>query len=277
MTNRTGFMRHIQACTDAELPGDRVAFRVGDQAVGWIRPDMLDDLAAFPSLRFAPDNISLTDPAALPAIAQALSEQGYFRWRREEFDVRASPEGPALARIDRGAIPSFGVMAAGAHVNGLVRDGDRVSLWVARRAMDKLLDPGKLDHVVAGGMPAGLTPFETLMKEGAEEASIPPEFSRHARLVGHLTYAMARPEGLRRDWLYCYDLDLPPDFIPQPSDGEVESFELWPIERAMEAVRDTDDFKFNVNLVLIDLFIRLGMIAGAEAEALRAGFFAAPP
>ena len=105
MTNRTGFMRHIQACTDAELPGDRVAFRVGDQAVGWIRPDMLDDLAAFPSLRFAPDNISLTDPAALPAIAQALSEQGYFRWRREEFDVRASPEGPALARIDRGAIP----------------------------------------------------------------------------------------------------------------------------------------------------------------------------
>jgi hypothetical protein len=38
-----------------------------------------------------------------------------------------------------------------------------------------------------------------------------------------------------------------------------------------ETVRDTDDFKFNVNLVLIDLFIRLGMIAGAEAEGLRAG------
>ena len=29
----------------------------------------------------------------------------------------------------------------------------------------------------------------------------------------------------------------------------------------MQTVRDTDDFKFNVNLVLIDLFQRLGMIA----------------
>jgi hypothetical protein len=35
-------------------------------------------------------------------------------------------------------------------------------------------------------------------------------------------------------------------------------------------VRDTDDFKFNVNLVLIDLFIRQGLIAGAEADSLRA-------
>jgi thiamine pyrophosphokinase len=37
----------------------------------------------------------------------------------------------------------------------------------------------------------------------------------------------------------------------------------------LEAVRDTDDFKFNVNLVLIDLFIRLGLIADAEASTLR--------
>jgi hypothetical protein len=34
-------------------------------------------------------------------------------------------------------------------------------------------------------------------------------------------------------------------------------------------VRDTDDFKFNVNLVLIDLFIRQGLIAGPEAVSLR--------
>lgn len=264
-------MRHIQACSDAVLPGDRVAFHIGEARVGWLRPDMLDDLAVFPALRFAPDNVTLTDPAGLPSIASALSEQGYFRWRREDFDVRAMPDGPSLARIDRGAIPSFGVMAAGAHVNGLVRDSGGVRLWVARRARDKLLDPGKLDHVVAGGVPAGLTPFETLVKEAAEEASIPPEIATQARLVGQLSYAMARPEGLRRDWLYCYDLDLPPAFVPEAADGEVESFELWPIARAMEAVHDTDDFKFNVNLVLIDLFIRLGRITGAEAAALLAG------
>ena len=38
----------------------------------------------------------------------------------------------------------------------------------------------------------------------------------------------------------------------------------------MQAVHDTDDFKFNVNLVLIDLFIRLGLLAEPEASDLRA-------
>ncbi len=67
---------------------------------------------------------------------------------------------------------------------------------------------------------------------------------------------MERPEGLRRDRLHCYDLTVPEDFTPRAADGEVESFELWPIERALATVRQTDDFKFNVNLVLIDLFLR---------------------
>ena len=39
----------------------------------------------------------------------------------------------------------------------------------------------------------------------------------------------------------------------------------------MQTVRDTDDFKFNVNLVLIDLLLREGLIGGALAQALHAG------
>ena len=167
-----------------------------------------------------------------------------------------------LSQIDRGAIPSFGVEATGVHLNGLVRRADGLHLWVARRAANKTLDPGKLDHVVAGGVPAGLSPMETLVKEAAEEAAIPAVLASQARHVGEVRYAMERPEGLRRDHLHCYDLELSPDFMPQAADGEVESFELWPIERAVAAVQDTDDFKFNVNLVLIDLFVRLGLIAG---------------
>ena len=78
-----------------------------------------------------------------------------------------------LAQLDRGALPSFGVLAVGVHVNGLVRRPDGLHLWVARRAANKALDPGKLDHIVAGGVPAGLTPADTLVKEAEEEASIP--------------------------------------------------------------------------------------------------------
>ena len=39
----------------------------------------------------------------------------------------------------------------------------------------------------------------------------------------------------------------------------------------LRRVRETDDFKFNVNLVLIDLFLRAGLIdpASADGRALR--------
>ena len=83
-------------------------------------------------------------------------------------------------------------------------------------------------------------------------------------------YAMERPEGLRRDRLHCYDLALPEHFCPRAADGEVESFELWPVGRVLATVRDTDDFKFNVNLVLIDWFLREGLIGGPAADVLRA-------
>ena len=98
------------------------------------------------------------------------------------------------------------------------------------------------------------------LKEAAEEAAIPEALAIQAVPVASFSYAMERPEGLRRDHLYCYDLVLPPDFVPNAADGEVESFELWPIAQAVAAVRDTDAFKFNVNLVLIDLFRRNGLV-----------------
>ncbi len=199
-----------------------------------------------------------------------------MRWRNEPFDVRARAGGPVLGRVDRGALPVLGIEAVGVHVNGLV-DGAEPRLWVARRAADKALDPGKLDHIVAGGVPAGLTPAETLVKEAAEEAAIPPDLARRAVRVGTVAYAMERFEGLRRDRLHCYDLMLPEDFRPRAADGEVAGFELWPLARVMETVRTTDDFKFNVSLVLIDLFLRRGMIAGASAMKLRAALHPPSP
>ncbi len=268
-----GFMRHIEACNTAQFPGGRVAFRLGEAQVGWVQPGLGAAMAALPGVFRSARGIALTVPADLPTLAAAMAQQGFFQPRGEMFDVRADPVGPALARIDRGALPKFGIMAQGAHLNGLVRKPDGVHLWVARRAANKALDPGKLDHIVAGGVPAGLTPFETLVKEAAEEAAIPPELTAQAVRTGRIGYAMERPEGLRRDLLTCYDLYLPDYFVPHPADGEVEDFELWPIERAIIEVRDGERFKFNVNLVLIHLFLRLGLIAGAEAaqvsEAMR--------
>ena len=269
-TEDTGFQRHVRACNNAELPGERLRFLLGEQPVGWVPERIASALEGMPGIARTAGRVTLTDPSALPAIARGLSERGLYRWRGEAFDVRATPDGLALTQIDRGAVPSFGIQATGVHVNGLVRLGDALHIWVARRAKDKLLDPGKLDHIVAGGVPAGLGPAETLIKEAAEEAAIPPDLAARAVWVGAIQYAMERPEGLRRDCLQCYDLMLPADFVPEAADGEVEAFELWPIARVVETVHDTGDFKFNVNLVLIDLFIRRGLISGAGADSLRA-------
>jgi len=262
-------MRHIEACRNAVLPGERLAFGIGATRVGWVRPSLADALARFPEVQRDKETVMLANGATLPGLARALFAEGFHRWRGEAFDVRAEPCGPVLAEIDRGALPAFGIEAAGAHLNGLVRRPDGLHLWIARRAADKALDPGKLDHITAGGVPAGLTPWQTLIKEAEEEAAIPPALASRALPTARIVYAMERPEGLRRDRIDCYDLDLPEDFVPRAADGEVENFELWPIRRAMEAVRDTDMFKFNVNLVLIDLFLRVGLIEGAEAGALR--------
>jgi 8-oxo-dGTP pyrophosphatase MutT (NUDIX family) len=265
-----GFLRHVRACNNAHLPGSRLPFYIGADRVGWVKPDFAAKLSAFPQIHADGDGVTVTDGAMLPAIARSLSDSGCFRWRGEEFDIRADADGPVLAGLDRGALPSFGVLAVGVHVNGLVHRPDGLHLWIARRARNKLLDPGKLDHVVAGGVPAGLSPAETLVKEAAEEAAIPASLASQAVPVAVIGYAMERPEGLRRDRLHCYDLELSGDFRPQAADGEVEAFELWPIDRVLRTVRDTDDFKFNVNLVLIDLFLRRGLIGAPRAAVLRA-------
>jgi 8-oxo-dGTP pyrophosphatase MutT (NUDIX family) len=252
--------RHFAACNNAVLPGERLPFRVGAALVGWVRPAFARALADFASISAGDGGVTLAAGAAgaLEEIARTLAEAGWYRWRNEAFDVRERPGAPVLGRVDRGALPAFGLLAEGVHVNGLVRRCDGLFLWVARRAADKALDPGKLDHLVAGGVPAGMTPMETLIKEAAEEAAIPADMAARSVKVGEIEYAMERAEGLRRDLLHCYDLELPEDFVPRAADGEVESFELWPIGRVMERVRDTEDFKFNVNLVLIDLFRRMG-------------------
>lgn len=261
-------MRHIAACNNADLPGGRLPFRLDGDAVGWVRPNIADALGRF-GARVAGGAV---DAAAgeLDGLNRQLVDAGWCRWRGEAFDVRATPGGPVLAKADRGVLPTLGLRAVGVHLNGLVRQADGLWLWVARRAMDKLLDPGKFDHLVAGGVPAGLSPEQTLVKEADEEASLPADLVAGARPVAVLEYAMDRAEGLRRDRLHCYDLLLPADFTPEPRDGEVAGFELWPLPAVLDEVRRTDGFKFNVSLVLIDLFLRTGLVQGAEAARLRA-------
>jgi 8-oxo-dGTP pyrophosphatase MutT (NUDIX family) len=262
-------LAHIAACHTAELPGIRLPLYAGAHHIGFLRPALAARLAAQnPGVKLNADRVDM-DEALLPRLNELAASVG-ISTRAENFDVRETAEGPSLGVLDRGALPSFGVIGAGVHLNGLVRKADGLHLWVAKRAADKKLDPGKLDHLVAGGVPAGYTPFEALLKEAEEEAALPEQLARQAREVAVFRYNMERPEGLRRDVLYAYDLELPEDFTPHAMDGEVESFSLWPLARVAQVLANSDEFKFNVALVLIDLLLRETFYSGAEADRLRA-------
>jgi 8-oxo-dGTP pyrophosphatase MutT (NUDIX family) len=281
------YLRHIDRCNDIPSPAGFEPFLIEGRQVGWLAPDIVSALTFRPAaFHFDQRGVSMAGRLRSPgarsdALGQAVAglvEAGLIpRLRGERYDVREAPGGISLATLDRSAVPVFGVRAEGVHVNGLVRKGGEVHLWIGVRAADKAVDPGKLDHLVAGGISAGMGPEETLVKEAAEEASIPPEVAVTARKAGTIGYVMAwntprQAQGMRRDTLHLFDLDLPEGFVPRPNDSEVARFELWPLTRVVEAVRETDLFKFNVTLVLIDLFLRLGVIApGPGAERLRLG------
>jgi 8-oxo-dGTP pyrophosphatase MutT (NUDIX family) len=259
-------LSHVRGCHDAVLPGDKKPFFVGDAQVGFVRPEFAARLS-----RVVVEAGRVVLPAGEAGRLNDIAAAAGVAFRGEDFDVRADVDGPVLAVLDRGALPSFGVIGVGAHLNGLVRRDGAWWLWVARRAANKKLDPGKLDHLVAGGVAAGFSPFETLVKEAAEEAGLPAELAGQAVEVGRFAYACERPEGLRRDFLHAYDLVLPEDFLPVAADGEVAGFELLPLDQVFEMVAGGDEFKFNVNLVLVDLFLRYGLVTGTDAAVLRRG------
>lgn len=58
---------------------------------------------------------------------------------------------------------------------------------------------------------------------------------------------------------YTYDLLLPPTLTPSPTDGEVSLFTLHPPTEILSLLR-AREFKPNCALVLIDFFIRHGIL-----------------
>jgi 8-oxo-dGTP pyrophosphatase MutT (NUDIX family) len=172
---------------------------------------------------------------------------------------------PPIFRLDRGAVPFFGTRAYGVHLNGYRRDGG-LRLWIGRRAPDKRVSPNKLDNIVAGGIGNGHGIAATLFKEAEEEGGVPAALVERAVPVGAVSYCMQTELGIRDDVLYVYDLELPADFVPVNSDGEIVHFALMPAADVVERVRTTDDFKFNVNLVILDFALRHGLIPVDDPE-----------
>jgi 8-oxo-dGTP pyrophosphatase MutT (NUDIX family) len=121
---------------------------------------------------------------------------------------------------------------------------------------------------VAGGIGNEHGVRETLLKEGEEEASIPASLMGRAISAGAVSYRMETRLGIRDDVLFVYDLEMPDDFVPKNRDGELVDFQLVAVSEVLERIRTTSDFKFNVNLVILDFAVRHGLLGPDDPEYL---------
>jgi 8-oxo-dGTP pyrophosphatase MutT (NUDIX family) len=254
----------------------RTPFLIDGRPVGSVAEAHLDALARWPAafernaqglhLRTAPDGRN----ALLAQVNAALRADGLVRaWRDETYAIVAAPGQPPLALIERASSRFWGTLTFGAHCNGWVAgsDGRPAQLWVARRAWAKATDPGKLDNLIGGGVPHGQSPFETLVREGHEEAGLDAATVRRAVPGSVIALACDIAEGFMQEHLHAFDLQLAPDVVPINQDGEVAELTLRPVADAL-ALAAAGEMTVDAALVTLDFALRHGLVGTAEAQAL---------
>ncbi|MBT3205354.1 MAG: DUF4743 domain-containing protein [Gammaproteobacteria bacterium] len=269
------YLHQIQQC-NLYQPDHFIPFKIAGLKVGEIKHPFAQSLLEI-SDAFHKDHNALhwntpaTDFAsrnqAMFELTEKLLEANLVPYLHGElYPVTTGQREQVLFLMDRALVSYFGVAAFGQHMNGYVRRQGEIHMWIARRSLQKRHAPGMLDHLVAGGFPWGLSSDENLAKECWEEAGIPAELAAQAKHVGKISYRREVEQGLKPDTMLCYDLELPEDFIPRCTDGEVENFQLWPLERVAQTIQNSSDIKLNCNLVMIDFLIRHGYITRNHAE-----------
>ncbi len=207
--------------------------------------------------------------AALAAWGEAARARwGLPGWRDERVVIRDERDGRPLAAIERALLRPLGLLLRSVQACAYAVDADGPRIWVARRAAHKPVDPGRLDALVAGGIAGFDTPRATLIRECAEEAGIPEALAARARPAGTLELCVPGVDDgvpvVHRERVALHDLELPPDFVPVPADGEhAEVFAL----RAAEALASIEAGGWTRDgaQATADLLRRLGGPTGTDA------------
>lgn len=268
--------RAIDAARRREVP--RVPFFIDAVEVGSVAAAHLDALpgaaggievgATAVRLRVAADERD----AALAALNAALRRQGLIRaWRDEVYPVPDPATRAVLARMERAASRFWGTLTFGAHCTGWVADdhGRPRALWIAQRAFDKATDPGAFDNLVGGGVPLGQSPFETLVREGFEEAGLAPEVMRRARPGRVIRLLRDIPEGLQHEWIHAFELQLDESEQPVNQDGEVHAFRRHPVPEAMD-IAAGDSMTADAALTTLEFALRHRLLPGGEHDDVAA-------
>lgn len=202
-------------------------------------------------------------------------EKGVFEvlktgWRNELYPIYGhnDPSEKTIS-MERAGSALFGINSYGVHMTVYLNTTQGMKIWVPRRAKNKQTYGGYLDNTVAGGLSTGEQPFECMIRECAEEASLPEHLVRsNAKPCGTVSYIHIRDEraggetGLvQPECQHVYDMEVGADVILKPCDNEVEDFYLWTVKQVQEALAE-GQFKPNSALVLLDFFVRHGILTG---------------
>lgn len=259
------------------MKGECRPFVVAGQQVGLISQNVLEQLLKYPEVFCIRDaeqgkqNIVELNPAfrdyterseQVDRVLKEFRAQGMFvalkGWRNECYDVKSTTE--SLLKMDRSATCLFGVRNYGVEINGYVRHPTKgLCIWLQQRSDTKQTWPGKWDNMVSGGLSVGYGIHETAVKEAAEEASIPSHLIKNLVSAGCVSFFFESERGLFPNTEFVFDLELPEDFEPDNSDGEVQNFQLLPANELLERVF-APDFKTTSCPVVLDFMIRHGII-----------------
>jgi 8-oxo-dGTP pyrophosphatase MutT (NUDIX family) len=260
--------------------GQRLPLRVAAQQVGSVARACLPAVAESAPWLTATSQALTTDlhgealTAAFTRTNEALHQRGLITgWRDEAYALLPAFGAEPLARIERAAARFWGSLTFGAHANGYVAgaDGRPTHLWVARRSATKATDPGLFDNLIGGGVPAGQSPFEALVREGWEEAGLDATTMRRAIPGRVVTIRRALPDcaghGLQWEQLFVYDLALPIDAMPRNQDGEVSAVHLLPVQEAI-ALAAGEAMTVDASLATLDFALRHRLLPASAHEGL---------
>lgn len=263
------YLQRIAECNQYDL-SHTIPFVINQEQLGWTHRSFAEKLSRWDEVfTVSEQSVTLhsslkTDAEMTVAVMQVFKElhqHGVIdTWVDEIYPVLIEFGETPRMHVERAAAVFLGLRSFGVHVNGLVKKSDGLYVWIAVRTKDKPFWPGKLDQMVAGGQPAGISLIDNVVKESAEEANIPEKLARQAQYITSLSYCSEGKRGISPDTLYVYDIWLPESFVPENTDGEVSSFRLIPLSELASLVENTDAFKQNCNLVNIDLLLRKGVI-----------------
>ena len=217
--------------------------------------------------KISKDDLSSTCTTALATLIEiAIRERTFtnLRGHSELYPIIGARYRVVLERFARSL---FGIVARGAHLTVYTRAKAGLKIWVPRRSAHIFTYPNRLDTTVAGGVTADEGPFECVVREAAEEASLPEKLLREGALsCGVLSYiSMRNPQGdgehglISPDLIYVYDLEVGEDVLLKPGDDEVSEFYLWDVEEVKRGLA-SGEFKTNSAVVMIDFLTRHGII-----------------